>query len=197
MEFVGGDIVEQIVDDQGDISIQVTIPDENGLLEAFPINLDELPDRELIFSISGTEVNLRDPLGYLIQPSKAQLCFATSSDYDKDEGCLAFLNDQRQWECQDKCLSENDGLVCGETDHFTTFALLLTGSDKQDCGSTLQLDEALYILSAVAIILMILFTLVGCIVVEIYVRIHRYHIKQDLTEVEFRHSDEELLPHLN
>ena len=39
-----------------------------------------------------------------------------------------------RWECEDKCLTENsDGLLCGDTDHFTSFALLFNGAGSNDC----------------------------------------------------------------
>ena len=53
--------------------------------------------------------------------------------------CLGFLDESRnppEWVCEDYCLDENNsGLYCGSTDHFTNFALLLTGSNAPDCAS--------------------------------------------------------------
>jgi len=47
-----------------------------------------------------------------------------------------------RWVCQDPCLSENDdGLLCGKTDHFTNFALLLQGNGRggsSACDSTID-----------------------------------------------------------
>lgn len=43
--------------------------------------------------------------------------------------CLGYLDESRrppEWRCQDVCLQEKSGLMCGRTDHLTAFALLLT-----------------------------------------------------------------------
>ena len=78
---------------------------------------------------------LLNELGVEIQPSgSVEICL--KADSDEDDSCLAFLNENQsppKWECEDKCLERNDNdLLCGETDHFTNFAVLFTG--KRNCG---------------------------------------------------------------
>ena len=34
----------------------------------------------------------------------------------QDESCLGFFNEEtREWECEDKCLKEENGKYCGKT----------------------------------------------------------------------------------
>jgi hypothetical protein len=57
-----------------------------------------------------------------------QLCFSTLQEATPGS-CLSYLNERQQppqWECEDECLQSNpSGMYCGETDHFTNFAILL------------------------------------------------------------------------
>ena len=52
----------------------------------------------------------------------------------KGEACLSYFDEkQSKWICEDECLSSSaasllDNLWCGETDHLTNFALLLSGA---------------------------------------------------------------------
>ena len=59
-----------------------------------------------------------------------EICFK-SEEEDSEDLCLGFLDETTnppEWKCEDKCLEENnDNLLCGETEHFTNFALLLSG----------------------------------------------------------------------
>ena len=65
-----------------------------------------------------------------------EICLQSTSD--SDDQCLGFLNEEKSppiWECQDRCLNtNNDGLFCGSTDHFTNFALLLGGGGSTGQG---------------------------------------------------------------
>ncbi len=50
--------------------------------------------------------------------------------------CLGFFDEATStWKCQDECLKKNTkGQLCGNTDHLTTFAILLTGGgDRTQC----------------------------------------------------------------
>ncbi|MEM6293302.1 MAG: hypothetical protein AAGA54_18665 [Myxococcota bacterium] len=47
---------------------------------------------------------------------------------DLTGACLGFFDEKHgEWRCEDESLEEKKGLLCGETDHFTTFAILLPG----------------------------------------------------------------------
>lgn len=55
-----------------------------------------------------------------------------------EELCLGFLDESLsppEWKCEDPCLEENsEGLFCGQTNHFTNFALLLSGGSGGNAG---------------------------------------------------------------
>jgi hypothetical protein len=73
---------------------------------------------------------------------QVELCLNPTSSEDL---CLGYYDEFTQdWLCEDPCLQQNDdGQLCGKTDHFTNFALLLqTSSDGNNrCGSS----EGMYI----------------------------------------------------
>jgi len=65
---------------------------------------------------------------------------SVDEDVLTNESCLGFLDETRippRWICEDPCLhsSENNNEVCGTTDHFTSFAILLQGGSNNPCGS--------------------------------------------------------------
>ena len=74
------------------------------------------------------------------------ICLALSRPEKKGKRvCLGYYNEyQRKWRCEDECLTsvvtkdtkasrgtKSEILLCGETNHLTNFALLLTGSDRE------------------------------------------------------------------
>jgi hypothetical protein len=71
--------------------------------------------------------------------------------------CLSYLDESSnppKWKCVDECLQKKDGLLCGYTDHFTSFAVLLggsTGGGGGGCGSSDGGTSVLVYLSAAAI----------------------------------------------
>ena len=102
--------------------------------------LDSDSFRSIVVSVS-----LASPL---IQGSfSAEICLSVDQDEDIDDLCLGFFNeDTNSWDCEDECLEtidkeeeevfdetkrKDDGTkqVCGTTDHFTNFAILLVGSN--------------------------------------------------------------------
>merc|ERR1712080_524851 len=69
-----------------------------------------------------------------------------------------------RWRCEDSCLTQDkEGLLCGKTDHFTSFAVLL-GGNGGDCGGSNDLifDEAW---KDAALIVSITVTLVCCLLI--------------------------------
>jgi len=49
----------------------------------------------------------------------------------------SFDEDTGKWQCDDHCLEEDsDGQLCGDVDHLTNFALLLSGNGGSGCGSS-------------------------------------------------------------
>merc|ERR1712137_1106909 len=52
-------------------------------------------------------------------------------------GCLGYLDETLnppEWTCEDPCVEERDGFLCGVTNHFTNFALLLEGEVNGKSG---------------------------------------------------------------
>ena len=43
-----------------------------------------------------------------------------------------FDTSSNSWVCEDECTEKSDGLICGETNHLTSFALLLQGKGNSD-----------------------------------------------------------------
>ena len=97
--------------------IFVTETDPNSLI--FSDNSDVVSD---IFDVSLVNPNAR--LG-----GDVEICLKAQTN-SKDL-CLGYLDESKsppKWECEDRCLQIDDNdLICGETDHFTNFALLLDG----------------------------------------------------------------------
>lgn len=84
-----------------------------------------LPSLLTIYDIDGTEISGLD--------NGVQICFrgTLTDDQMNNTACLGFYNEMSgTWECQDECLTQSTDTVCGKTDHFTSFAILLTGRNS-------------------------------------------------------------------
>jgi len=73
----------------------------------------------------------------------ADVCLNVNQNEDISELCLGFYDEQTgEWKCEDECLEEqrrSSGMieVCGQTNHFTNFAVLLSGAGGGNpCGSS-------------------------------------------------------------
>ena len=78
------------------------------------------------------------------------------------------------WKCVDECLDEQNGLVCGTTDHFTSFAVLLgsgggTGGGGP-CGSSSQGTSIIVWLSLAAVLAAIIIVVLTSVTYELYKR---------------------------
>ena len=73
--------------------------------------------------------------GEPVQPiSSIEICFDIPEI--QDSACLGYFNTRtRSWICQDRCLKRRGNSVCGETDHLTNFAILLSGIGEGGCDS--------------------------------------------------------------
>ena len=65
---------------------------------------------------------------------KVQICFTLTEEItDKNKACLGYIDesfDPPEWRCEDHCLEEfdsQDNSLCGDTEHFTSFAVLFGG----------------------------------------------------------------------
>lgn len=103
------------------------------------------PDLEIIQSsdlstVASLIVNIKLQNPYDDLGGNVDVCLK-ADDTNDDNLCLGFLDETvnpPEWICEDHCLQKNnDGLYCGKTDHFTNFALLLSGgSSGNGCGSS-------------------------------------------------------------
>ena len=71
-------------------------------------------------------------------PLSVEFCIPVGRQVDKEDACLGFWDESKsppEWRCEDRCLKKkNDRTLCGKTEHFTNFAILLSGIDNP-CGS--------------------------------------------------------------
>ena len=97
------------------------------------------------------------------------------------DACLGFVNEEtNEWEYADECVEENDeGQFCGETDHFTSFAILLVGRENLgSCDSEDAIDKIVAYLSLVSVVFTVVFLGIFFVVAEIGLRIIKHKKKQ-------------------
>ena len=95
--------------------------------------------------------------------------------------CLGYYEEMSsKWKCQDECLTTGGGanLLCGQTDHLTNFALLLSGAGGQNepCQSFSRNNTLPWVslgMVAGAVVIVLLFS----VIIEINIRWRKY--KQD------------------
>ena len=85
--------------------------------------------------------------------------------------------DTQTWKCQDHCLKLQNDTLCGETDHLTNFALLLSGGgggsggNKNKCGADdPQLDSFFWLSLA-----FVLGAILICIITSILYDLKKRH----------------------
>eukprot|EP01094_Clydonella_sp_ATCC50884_P003899 TRINITY_DN13003_c0_g1_i1.p1 TRINITY_DN13003_c0_g1~~TRINITY_DN13003_c0_g1_i1.p1 ORF type:complete len:757 (-),score=152.92 TRINITY_DN13003_c0_g1_i1:123-2141(-) len=73
------------------------------------------------------DLSLRRDMEVVQLRDDVELCFDVS-DTETDNRCLGYFDEEaRTWRCEDRCLSEQDGQLCGDTDHFSNWAVLIAG----------------------------------------------------------------------
>lgn len=107
---------------------------------ASPIGIDEFIRNNT--DIASDIVNITLVNGSF--PDEVEICFDKTerSRGKTSDVCLGYLDELDSpptWKCVDKCVKEKDNKICGTTDHFTNFAILLGGAGG-DCG-----DDAQYV----------------------------------------------------
>lgn len=123
----GGLVVTDVVSPSGSVII-IENPD---------LNIIGQSDTSNVFSFV-VNVRLEDENADL--GGDVEICIESTAEANEDL-CLGFLDESSnppKWKCEDPCLQKNsDGLLCGNTDHFTNFALLLNGGSGKNkgCGS--------------------------------------------------------------
>mmetsp|Transcript_4549 Transcript_4549/g.6819 ORF Transcript_4549/g.6819 Transcript_4549/m.6819 type:complete len:128 (+) Transcript_4549:1210-1593(+) len=67
-----------------------------------------------------------------------------------------------EWKCEDCCLTKEDNLICGRTDHFTSFALLFVDDRAHGPGSCYFQPD--YITGALGDDIILIASTIACVV---------------------------------
>ena len=99
-----------------------------GPLPDSVITITEIANQPSSSLSTVVDISLYNNDGSEIQPeAPIEICFSVQSD--KKNACLGFYDVKtNKWTCQDDCLKQKGKSMCGKTDHFTIFAILLGGS---------------------------------------------------------------------
>lgn len=96
-----------------------------------------------------------------------ELCFIVP-DPNQDNLCLSFYDESKgEWICSDPCVKVKDDKVCGETNHFTNFAILLNGGDA-DCED--DFDFTLTYISSASVFFALVIVAIVIPAIEIFYR---------------------------
>lgn len=111
-----------------------TFPDGSVVVVSIPQNVPET-DQELSSTV--VDITVFNVAGAEIEPIESvEICLeSTSDDADQCLGFLDFSEDPPEWKCEDKCPTKRGRTFCGETTHFTNFALLLGSVGADECRS--------------------------------------------------------------
>ena len=106
------------------------------------------------------------------------------------DACLGFVNEEtNEWECADECVEENDeGQFCGETDHFTSFAILLSGGGSNGCDSEDGVDKVITYLSVGFVAVAAIFLFIFLLIAEIVFRIRKDRNEKFLERTIYRRT---------
>ena len=175
--------VVNLVTDQGvtvgSVSLPSSVTDSGGQLQANFVSVNStslLPNPggvgAVILDLSLTDAN-GEAVYQLQEP--IQICFDAPTDKKGNIGgslCLGFFDERKnRWRCQDPCLEQQNGTFCGQTDHLTSFALLLRGGGNTDPCKSESTGRVLAWLSLAFICLAIVAVLAGIVIVEIRHRV--------------------------
>ena len=179
---------------------------DKGLVGALfvPPNLSNQDNTTLITSYTGTSdsnqpglvssilnITLSDGQGNAITQldSPLTICLAYPNSTKKDQKvCLGYYDENRnKWKCEDECLTvpksgmNRENLLCGQTDHLTSFALLLFGKDEEyPCKS--DPDKTLAWISLGMVAGAIVVVALSVVFVEVYFRWRLYRLDKQLTK---------------
>ena len=118
-----------------------------------------------------------EPITQLDTPLVICLELPNNTKIDKaNPPCLSYFDERKaKWRCVDECLTNpgKDSLLCGQTDHLTNFALLLSGaaggSGSDPCHSVSH-DNTLAWISLGMVAGAVLIVALSVVVVEIRAR---------------------------
>ena len=93
---------------------------------------DAYTDEDVHVASAVVDISYADPSIHV----NAEICLYVRETVDKDHACLGFVDRYGQWRCQDSCLKDGSekGFVCGVSDHFTHFGVLLGAGIEGACG---------------------------------------------------------------
>ena len=146
--FTGYQTPSQVI---GSINVPQTIIDHNSFLVIEPSdNLLYYNRRRNNIASHVIDLTLFDSEGREISTfqEEIEICLTVNSDlidlndYSEDEcsddgvntSCLSYLNTKNEWECQDQDLRVKKNQLCGKTDHFSSFAILLDATSGKNCS---------------------------------------------------------------
>lgn len=185
----GTETIKEVRNQEGKEVGRVTVPGDSGgaVLVVNQASSDVRLVEEVVTDV--VDVTIVDGSGNVLDTfdgDDLEVCFSTE-DFDTDDVCLGFYNDDGTWECQDYCLSTTSGtdgedLLCGNTPHLTNFALLLSdeaGSESR-CGSS-SIDFLFVYLSVAAVCLAMIIVFIAVAARESYLRYDIYQTDKRLT----------------
>ena len=89
-----------------------------------------------------------------------------SSDSNEDE-CLGYYDtEKKEWICEDDCPEKDGGLVCGKTDHLTSFALLLQGGGNNGGKCDSSEDDYVFAWLSMALLIFAILIIVICVLLN-------------------------------
>ena len=178
-----------------------------------PPNLSNEANTTLITSFTSTipsqqnlasavlSITLLDGQGFSITrlDSPLTICWALLSNIEKEQRiCLSYYDThEEKWTCEDECLSKvaskgtnaSDGrtgeenLLCGQTSHLTSFALLLIGGVVEDPCQPSKGDNTLSWISLGMVGGAILAVSFSVVIIELYFRWRHIKLDRELTKV--------------
>jgi hypothetical protein len=175
----------------GNVILPNDILNGQGTVDIQQANIDGNVDSTGVIS-QVVSVTLFDANGNAISglTDNVELCLSVNVTDENGAACLAYLDetvDPPEWKCVDDCLEQKGDQLCGTTDHFTNFAVLIggnTGSGSSDdpCSGedTTDADKTYLWLSLAAVLIAIVLCCIIIPVGEVWRRIERKKRKQDI-----------------
>ena len=172
------------------------IPSElvSGLNVTLNVSLGVQPGNQLASAV--LDITLIDSQGSFISQLNAPLiiCLPKPLNVKKGESvCLSYYNEKKgEWLCEDECITSQNDLFCGETDHLTNFALLLSGGkpDEGDPCHPQSQNRTMAWLSLGFVAGAVLIVALSVVVIEIFVRIKKNRLNRDLQKLAQRAADQ-------
>lgn len=163
----------------GSVTLASSSFGDDGLLIIREAEIPENTDVSNVLS-NVVDVVLLDANGNEISAldTNVEICLEVDQDANEDDLCLSFLDESKdppEFVCQDPCVEfQNDTFVCGDTAHFTSFAVLLDGdAGGSECASSdnpYEFDTMAW-LSLGAIIIACCCCILWIIIIEVMTRI--------------------------